>query len=116
MSNPNVIEKKPVSMSELKAELQKIQERDEELGFRAGKTQEYINSFKLLKIEDYEKFKKELEELNIPRLKDDHIVKILDFLPRSVEDLEVLLQGYPITISKDNLKKIVDVISSAKRG
>ncbi len=115
MAESDLMDKKPVSLAELKEELSKIQKRDEELGFRSGKTQEYVNSLDVLSVKDNDSLKKQLEELEIPRLKEEHIVKILDFLPRSEAELEVLLQGYPITISKENFKKIVDVVNSFER-
>jgi DNA-directed RNA polymerase subunit F len=48
-------------------------------------------------------------------LKEDHIVKIIDLMPVNVADLDVLLQGYPITISKENQAKIVDTIGPFKK-
>ncbi len=114
MSQPKVSEKTPLSLSELKEEVEKIQKRDGELGFRAGKTQEYVNSLDIIPKEDYVKLKEEIEGLEIPRLKEEHIVKIIDFLPRSTEDLEVILQGYPLTISKENMEKIVGVTKPAR--
>ncbi len=112
MVESNLIDKKSLSLTELKEELKKIQKRDGELGFRSGKTQEYVNSLKVLSKKDYDEYMTKLTDLNIPRLKDEHIVKILDFLPKSEAELEVLLQGYPITISKENYKKIVDVVKT----
>jgi DNA-directed RNA polymerase subunit F len=32
-------------------------------------------------------------------------------LPRTVEDLKVILQGYTITLTKDNMQKIVDEVA-----
>ena len=113
--NQEILDKSPIALAELKEELKKIQKRDEELGFRSGKTQEYVNSFSTLKLADYTKLKEELTALNIPRLKDEHIVKIADLLPINIKDLDVLLQGYPITIVKDNQQKIVDVVSKYKK-
>lgn len=111
MSNdPKVLDKRPVSMSELKAEMNRIEERDGELGYRAGRTMEYIKVFKTLSDDDNESLRKDLEELNVPRLKEVHIVKITDMLPVSVDELNVIIQGYTLTVSKDNLKKIVDTV------
>ena len=112
MLSPDVVDKMPIGLAELKDELTKIQARDEELGFRSGKTLEYVNSFGTLSLADFIKLKDEVSKLDIPRLKDEHVVKIVDFLPKSVADLDVLLQGYPITITKENQKKIVDVVKA----
>ncbi len=114
MSNLKVINKAPVSLAELKEDLKNIQSRDEEIGFRAGKTLEYVNSFSTLSVEDYNKLKEKIHSLEIPRLKDEHVVKIADFLPGSVAELDVILQGYALTVSKENLAKLVEAIKEFK--
>lgn len=115
MQNINVVDKEALSLAELKEELLNIQKRDEELGFRSGKTLEYVNSFSTLSKEKFDELKAKLVELDIPRLKDDHMVKIADLLPVSVADLDVILQGYPITISKENQARIVEVVADFKK-
>lgn len=108
MSENNIISENPISMDELKKELDKIKKRDKELNFRGVKTEEYLQKAVLQKKSDelYEKIVK----LNIPRLKDTHIKKIIDIMPTNVKDLKVVLQGYTITINNDNAKKIVDTL------
>lgn len=111
MSKAEVLDKMPVSLTELKSELNAIEKRDGELGFRAGKTKEYVNSFSTLSKTAFNDLKKQIEELQVPRLKDDHIIKILDVMPKTVDDLNVVLQGYTLTVSKDNMKSIIDVLN-----
>lgn len=110
MSIPNIIEEKPITMAELKAELDDIKKRDKELSFRSNKTQEYLSQFSK---KDYNKVKElieKIEKLKIPRLKEEHIVKIIDVMPQSLDDLKSLLQGYTVTIKQENMKKIVEVV------
>jgi len=115
MSKPEIIEKTPISMAQLKSELNAVAKRDKEPGFRATKTLEYINSFSTLSMNDFNSLKKELEKLNIPRLKEEHIVKILDVMPTTANEVAVLLQGYTVTVSKENMKAIADVIVGHKK-
>jgi len=114
MSKPEILEKKPLSMTQLKADLNSIAKRDKEPGFRTTKTLDYLNSFSTLSPADFSALKKKIEDLQVPRLKEEHIIKILDIMPKNVNDLAVLIQGYTITVSKENLKNIVDVILSHK--
>lgn len=111
MSKPEIINEIPVSMVELKEELDKIKARDKELNFRANKTEEYINQFINLNSKKMKELVEKINKLKIPRLKDQHINKIIDILPRKPEDLKALLQGYTITVNNENLKKIVNVIN-----
>jgi len=32
-------------------------------------------------------------------------------MPKSVDELSVVLQGYTLTVSKENMKSIIDVLS-----
>lgn len=109
MSIPGILEEKPITMTELKEELEKIKKK-KELNFRANKTQEYLSQFSKY---DYNKAKElidKINKLNIPRLKEEYIVKIVDILPTTLDDLKALLQGYTVTIKNENMKKIVEVV------
>lgn len=111
MGSLEVIEETPVTMVQLKEDLKKIKKRDEELNFRANKTEEYLNAFVNLKKTEAKELLKKLHDLNIPRLKEEHMVKMVDLLPKNVEELKTVMSGYTITISADNAKKIVDTVA-----
>lgn len=102
-----IISQKPLSMIEVKEEIEKIKKRDSELAFRTARTEEYLNHYakkESLKLIDT------LRKLDMSRLKEEHIVKIADLMPLTVEDLKFVLSGYTITLTKDNLQKIVDEV------
>ena len=111
MGNPEIISEEPISMVELKAEVAKIKKRDKELGFRVGKIEEYLNVFVTLNSKQAKELEEKLVGLKIPRLKDIHIKKIVDTLPVNLDQLKVVLQGYTLTVTQDNMKKIVKVVS-----
>jgi DNA-directed RNA polymerase subunit F len=108
--NPEVQEEQPISIYDLKREVSKIKRREDELGLRTGKTEEYLNQFVVLKLKDADALEQDIIKLDIPRLKDYHIKKILDLLPATVEELKVVLQGYTLTVTKENMAKIVKAI------
>jgi len=103
-----VISEEPVTMAFVKKELEKIKKRDEELSFRSGKTVEYLNQFT---DKGADKLLEKLKALDIPRLKEEHIVRLVDVKPISVKDLKTILSNYPLTITADNMKKIVEAIN-----
>jgi DNA-directed RNA polymerase subunit F len=109
-TKPEILEETPIPMFELKTEMSKIKKRDEELNFRAQKTDEYINTFVTLKQTEIKALLEELKKMSIPRLKDEHLFKIIDLMPTSPEDVKLLLQGYTLTVSQDNQKKIAEVV------
>ncbi len=111
MTKPEILEKKPIALVEVKSILKKLKTRDEELSYRAGKTEEYVNAAVKLKQKEASEIQKKIEELEIPRVKEEHIIKIIDTVPRSLAELKVVLQGYTVTISNENLNKIMSIIN-----
>ena len=109
MADAQIISENPMNMYQLKKELERIKKRDNELNFRAARTEEYLNQIAVHKNAD-ELFDK-LTHLNIPRLKEQHIHKIIDITPTTVNDLKAVLQGYTLTVNNESMKKIVDTIS-----
>lgn len=105
-----VLQEKPVTLTEMRALLGQIKKRDEELSFRGTKTEEYLNVFAEMEQKKVEELMQKIRDLNVPRLKEDHIVRIVDILPKNVEEMKILLQGYTLTVTKENMEKIVKVL------
>ncbi len=108
---PKILSETPVSMAELKAEMAKIKKREEEPSIRIQRMDDYLNSFSLLSPAKNKELVEALEKLEIPRLKIEHIIKISDLRPKTVEELEVILQGYTISVTKESMKKIIDEVA-----
>lgn|SRR3989338_9533640 len=109
MADTQVISETPINIYILRKELERIKKRDSELNFRANKTEDYINQLASIKNAD-ELFKK-LMELNIPRLREQHMHKIIDIAPTTANELKVVLQGYTVSVGNESIKKIVDTIN-----
>lgn len=104
----NVVKEEPISMAELKEELTDIKKRDKELNFRSNKTDDYLSQF--TKVKDIKELVKKIDKLQIPRLKIYHIIKIADLMPKTLNELKTLLQGYTITVNNENLNKIIEIL------
>ena len=109
MADVQVISETPINVYQLKKELEMIKKRDNELNFRANKTEDYLQQIAVLKNAD-ELFDR-LTKLNMPRLKEQHIHKIIDIAPTTINELKVVLQGYTLTINNESMKKIIDTIN-----
>ena len=109
MADTQIISENPINIYQLKKELERIKKRDNELNFRANKTEEYLNQIATLK--NHEELFDKLMKLNIPRLKEQHIQKIIDIMPTNINDLKVIVQGYTITLNNESMKKIIDVVN-----
>lgn len=112
MSESKIIVEEPMDLYQVKDELARIKKRDGELNYRAAKTDEYVKLF------TPNKKAKELAEklltLDITRLKEQQVRKIVDLMPVNIKDLKAILQGYTLTLSKDNQSKIIEIVKEYK--
>ena len=116
MPIPKVIDEEPINLPTLKDYLKKIKKRDEELNYRATKTEEYVSQFDLLKPKEAKELYTALEELKISRLREIHIHKIIDVCPQSTNGLKALFAGTPLSLSTDNVKKILAAVREDPNG
>ncbi|MBT3298184.1 hypothetical protein HN385_04620 [archaeon] len=110
MTNPEIVSEEVMSLTEVKEAIKKIEKRDSELGILSQRTKDYVNSFTKLNHKDHMTLSKSLKGLDITRLKSEHIKKISDFLPIDIEDLKVVLQAYPVTLTKKDMQAIIDEV------
>lgn len=103
----------PISMAQVKHALDGVKEKEGELNYRAGKTFEYLEQFGKLTPKQAKDLAEELTKLAIPRIKEQHIMKLIDVLPTTAKDVKTVLQGYAVTVTNDNLQKIADAITKA---
>jgi len=101
-----IIEENPISLVGVKG----ILKGKKELSERELKVKEYIDVFGKLDKKKEAELRKKLNSLEISRLKDRHIVKIIDLLPEDVDDLKVLMSGEPLSLKQEDIKKIVNVV------
>lgn len=110
MPDVEIISERPLALVELKEKLEQIEKRDDKLGVRATKTKDYLAAITKHSPKDTEELKKKILTLNVPRLKERHIVKIIDIMPKNIESLKMLFTGENITIKQEDIKRIFDVI------
>jgi len=105
-----ILSETPMSAAQLREELKKIKQKDKELNYRAAKTEEHLDHIEAQK--DTKPLFEKLSKLDIQRLREQHINKIIDIMPTTIKDLKVILQGYTISINNENMKKIVDAVNN----
>jgi DNA-directed RNA polymerase subunit F len=111
-SSLQVIEKIPMNVVQVKEALEKIKGSEEglELNFRAAKTMEYAEDFAKIKPKAAKELLEAIQALEVPRLKDMHIHKIIDLMPQSEKSVKVILGSYHLTVTGENVKKIADLV------
>ena len=111
MVKPTILSETPISMSIMKDHLEQIKKKEKELNFRSARTLEYLSSHATLDKKKADELYQKIEKLNIPRLKEIHMLKIVDLMPTSADEIKTILQAYTVTINNDNLKKIIDTVA-----
>jgi len=106
-----ILSETPITLAETRVEVDNIKKRDNQVNFRVERVEDYLNNFLRLSPKKAEELKKKIIDLNIPRMRDALVCKIVDLLPRNIDELKTITQSYPITITNENLKKILDVVS-----
>jgi DNA-directed RNA polymerase subunit F len=114
MVKPTIVEEAPISMVQMREELDAIKKKEKDLNFRSNKTYEYLNQSVTLSRKKYDELFKKIDALKISRLRDQHIIKIIDLMPGSIDELKAVLQSYTITVTNDNMKKIVELVEEYK--
>ena len=110
MANPQFIEENPLALVDVKDIFVKIDKRDKELNFLSNKCKEHLDGFVEISTSKKEEIHKKLVDLNLTRIKEEHIAKIIDFLPRNADELKVVLQGFNLTLPKKDQDEILKVV------
>jgi DNA-directed RNA polymerase subunit F len=108
---PKTISQEPISLAELKEEIGKIKQREKESSIRVARIEDYLTSFVEITPEQGKSLRAAITKLAINRLKEEHICKIVDLLPKTVNELKVIMQGYALSLTNDNLAKIVETVN-----
>lgn len=104
------LNEKPLTMVELKQKLEDIEKRDGSLNFRAKKAKEYLNQFATMKPAEMASLKEKIAKLDIQRLRDKHVAKIIDINPKDIDSLKVILSGESLTLKPEEINKIFEII------
>jgi len=79
-----------------------------ELSYIEEKTLNYLKTILKIDSKSAKEMYKELLNLNIQELPKSTIIKIIEFLPKDIEDLKIILYGIPI--EKEQAEKILDIV------
>lgn len=101
-----------LSMAEVKETLTKFPQTEENK--KAKEVMDYIKKFSKLKPEKARDIKKALNDLNIIKLKNKHIAKIIDIMPEDAEDVRKIFVGEDVTLDQDEITSILDAVKKNK--
>lgn len=100
-----ITSRESLSVAEAKQFLSKQNEKEAELNA-------FIEKFIKIKPEQTKDFREKLENLNLMKLKKDHISKIIDMLPEDSEDLNKIFTE--VSLDENETKQILEVVKEFK--
>jgi len=107
----NVKDEKVVSWAEAKKILSE-KEKTRELVYEQKNALEHLRKFCKLPEKKYEKMVEDLKA--IEKLKERHIVSIINFLPDNQNDLRVLFANERLVLNDDDKRKILKIVKDNK--
>ena len=102
----------PLSPIELKEKLEDIKKRDKTLNPKALKTMEYLDKFAKINKKQAEEIKKKIQELDISRIKEKHVAKLIDLMPEDIDSLKIIFASENLTLKQEDLQKILEIIKN----
>ena len=76
---------------------------------KAVAMKDFIKKFSKMKLSDAEEMKKELVALDLIQLKDEHIVSLVNFVPKDSVELNKVLAG--VSLNQEEVDKLLNVTS-----
>ncbi len=108
MVDLKVLNERSLSISEVRDILNNKDKK--ELSARGVKTLSYIDGIIQCKDKKAVEMTEKLSKLDITRLKERHIKKIVDIMPKDLDTLRTIFSGENITLKQEDLQKILDTI------
>jgi DNA-directed RNA polymerase subunit F len=100
-------ESKPVPMAIAK-EIMLTREKKGELSYEQKIATEHLKKFTKLSKEEAEKLMEEIS--SVTKLSDEVLVQIVDILPKTPEELRVILSMEKFSLREDEINKILEII------
>jgi DNA-directed RNA polymerase subunit F len=100
---------KPVSLSEVKSILKKVEKDREELLYEQKIALEHAQKFVKLNVKKTNDMVKELSNLEF--LQKIHAYKIADILPTSEEDIKTIFAKERISLGENEIKMILKIVN-----
>ncbi|MBT4576853.1 hypothetical protein HOM13_03490 [Candidatus Woesearchaeota archaeon] len=103
----------PLSYAEVAKKLEIVKKhkiKDEELGFRAKKAEEFLETVGKDSLKKIEELQKKLAGLEMSRIKEKQIINLANLMPEDEDSVKIILANDNITLKQEDVKKIVDCI------
>ena len=102
-----ILDRQPLNLNEVQEILKDIPDNE-----KKEQMEIYLKKFLKTKPTQAKKIKQDLEALDLLKLKNEHVVKIIDLLPADASDLNKIFTD--VSLSEDETNKILEIIKNSK--
>ncbi len=113
MSNYEISSVEPLSAAEVLDHVKKC-EKDRELTYREERIRDHLKKTLKLTKTKFAEAKKKLVALEIARLEEEHIVKILEIMPQNGTELRAIVSNTGTVLVDESVTQILDVLKAYK--
>jgi DNA-directed RNA polymerase subunit F len=110
MAEIEVLEEIPLSLVEVRESLEGVNKRDKEPLPKATKVLDYISKTNNMKLKEFNELKNKFHESGVERLKEKHIAKLIDIMPKDIDSIKAVFAGDNLILKQEDLKKILECI------
>lgn len=103
-----VLNEKFVTVSKAKDILDSVEDKN----YEQKLAHEHTKKFGKTKAKKIKDLKEALEKLDMRRLKEKWIIKIIDLMPEDIEDLKVILRRAEVSFKEEEIKKIMETLKN----
>ena len=102
-----ILDRTPLNLVEVQEIMKEIPDNE-----KKQELEIYLKKFGKTKPAQAKKIKEELEALDILKLKREHLVKIVDLLPKDASDLNKIFTD--VSLNEDETNKILEIVKNSK--
>ncbi|MFN4133562.1 MAG: RNA polymerase Rpb4 family protein [Candidatus Hadarchaeales archaeon] len=106
MIGKRVVEEKPVTLAEVREILES--QKKQEMDYAQRLSYDYAQKFAKVDAKTARKIHEELAALG--KLRENHIVTIIDLMPEAEEDLELVFYKERVGLTEEDFKKILEIL------
>ena len=108
MEDIEILNERPLTLTEVRLRLAEVEKQ--KLMDVPKKLKEYLDIFAQQDAKKNDTLVKELKGLGILRLKDKHIVGIVNIMPKDLDGLKAIFTTENITLRQEDMVKIIEAV------
>lgn len=102
----DIEEKRTVTVAEAKEILKEVKRQN----YVQKQALEYASKFSKMTTSKAKKLTDELLEAGIPRIKDRHLVKLVDLMPKTHDEMRAIFAKEEIAFTKQDMDKVLEIL------